>query len=130
MPLYAHECQECQHVFDVWCKMDERNDPNECPECDTVDSKPIITRINFITPGDGWASKNNRIQGQMRKKTERLRQSSREQAREQPVATLAPNVDGERTESWSDAQALARDKGKNVESYSPMVAKEKKAKSA
>jgi putative FmdB family regulatory protein len=130
MPLYSHECQECQHVFDVWAKMDERNDPSECPECGAVNSKPVITKINFITPGDGWASKNNRIKGQMRKKSERLREKSRERSREQPVATLAPNVDGERTESWADAQKLAKDKGKNTDSYAPMVAKEQKAKSA
>lgn len=129
MPLYSHECQECEHRFDVWCKMDERNEPAECPECKAVDSKPVITQINFITPGDGWASKNNRIQSQMRKKNERLREKGRERSREQPVATLAPNVDGVRTESWSDAQKLARDKGKDTSTYAPMVAKEK-AKSA
>lgn len=130
MPLYSHECQECQNTFEVWCKIDERNDPSECPECEAVNSKPVITRINFITPGDGWASKNNRVQGQMRKKNERLREKGRERAREQPVATLAPNVDGERTESWSDAQKLARDKGKRTDTYDAMVRKEQKAKTA
>lgn len=130
MPLYAHECQKCEHLFDVWCKIDERNDSSECPECKAVDSKPVITQINFITPGDGWASKNNRIEGQMRRKNERLRQRERERSREQPVATLAPNVEGERTESWADAQKLARERGKNPDSYTPMVAKEQKAKTA
>lgn len=130
MPLYSHECHGCQHVFDVWAKIDERNESSECPECKTVDSNPVITRVSFITPGDGWASKNNRIQGQMRKRRERLQQKSRERAKEQPVATLAPNVNGEQTESWADAQKLARDKGKNADSYAPMVVKEQKAKTA
>ena len=40
--------------------------------------------------------------------------------------SLAPNVDGERVDSWSDAQKLAKSKGKSAESYEPLVQKEKK----
>lgn len=130
MPIYTHQCNACTNDFTVICKIDERNDSQECEFCGANDSKLIISGCNFILTGDGWPGKNNRIQGQMKKRRERLKKKSGEQAREAPVATLVPNVDGERVESWSDAQKLAKDKGKKAESYDPMVRKEQKAKIA
>lgn len=130
MPMYRHECQECTNEFDVMCSIDQREDSHECEFCGAVNSKKVFTGCNFILPGDDWASKNNRIQKQMAERRAKLKKKSAEQAREQPGMTLAPNVDGERTESWSDAQKLARDKGKNVDSYTQMVKRERKQKSA
>ena len=39
--------------------------------------------------------------------------------------SLAPNVGGERVDSWSEAQKLAGSLGKNTESYVPLIAEEK-----
>ena len=130
MPIYTHECNACTNQFTVFCKMDERNEPAECEFCGHTDSKLVISGCNFILTGDSWPGKNNRIQGQMKKRREQLKKKSDEQAREAPVATLVPNVDGERTESWSDAQKLARDKGKESSTYDAVVRKEQKAKTA
>ena len=84
---------------------------------------------NMIFKGDGWSTKNERIKRQMRAKNKKLDARSNEMKRDTNVGgTLAPNVDGERVDSWSDAQKLAKSKGKNTDSYEPLVQKEKKGK--
>tara|TARA_B100000745_G_scaffold170759_1_gene111918 strand:- start:19330 stop:19500 length:171 start_codon:yes stop_codon:yes gene_type:complete len=40
-----------------------------------------------------------------------------------PVATLAPNVEGERVDSWSDAKKLASEKGYNTTEFDSKVDK-------
>ena len=45
--------------------------------------------------------------------------------RDGPGITLAPNVSGERVESWADAQKLAASKGKDTSSYESLVRKER-----
>lgn len=130
MPLYRHECQECTNEFDVMCSIDDRKKSHECEFCGAVNSKNLITGCNFNLPGDEWVSKNLRVQKQMEGRRVKAKEKAGEQAREQPGMTLAPNVEGERTESWADAQQLARDKGKDPNSYTQMVARERKQKSA
>jgi putative FmdB family regulatory protein len=128
MPIYTHECQECTNHFDVFCKMDERNDSHECEFCGAKNSKIVLQAPGFILKGDDWPGKNHKISGQMRKRREKLKKKADAKHREAPVATLVPNVGGERVDSWDDAQKLARDKGKNADSYAPMVRKEQAAK--
>jgi hypothetical protein len=41
------------------------------------------------------------------------------------VPSLAPNVDGERTDSWSDATKLAKSKGKDTSGYEKYARKER-----
>ena len=33
MPLYRYECDTCHERFDDLRKVDERDEPAECPEC-------------------------------------------------------------------------------------------------
>ena len=97
-----------------------------CPECGAEEqtyrlfSPPMI---NFS--GDGWSTKNGRIAGQMRKKNERLAAKEREQKGDGMIPQLAPNVGGERVDSWSDAAKLAKDKGKDTSGYERLARKEK-----
>jgi hypothetical protein len=79
--------------------------------------------------GDGWASKNLRVASQMRRKNERLGAREREMKGDGTVPQLVPNVGGERTESWSDAAKLAKDRGHDASGYEHR-AREEKAKSA
>lgn len=130
MPTYVHECQACTNEFEVFCKIDDREKPAECEFCGAIDSKIIIKAVGLNFPGDDWTTKNLRIQRQMREKNKQLKTMGHQRKREQPVATLAPNVDGERTTSWSDAQKLAHDKGKDTSTYDKKVKEERKAKSA
>jgi len=108
--------------------MDDHDKEQPCAECGTPNKKVFQPTRNFILKGDGWAGKNNRIKNQMRKKNERLDARTAEMKRDQPNVTLAPNVDGERVDSWSEAQKLAKSKGKNTSSYETLISKEKASK--
>ena len=124
MPVYEYTCNACEHEFEVTKRITEYQTPEACPECEGEGRRVIRTPVNFNLPGDGWASKNGRIAKQMARKNQRLKRLTEEQKREQPAVTLSPNVDGERTESWADAQKLAASKGKDASSYDGMVKKE------
>ena len=127
MPTYSYQCGECELYFDKILPISRYKEPQKCPECDAGPAKKLVTKPNFILRGDGWAGKNNRIAGQMRKKNQRLdaKQSERRKSGSGGVR-LAPNVDGERVGSWSEASKLARSKGKDSSGYDRMAAKEKK----
>jgi hypothetical protein len=74
----------------------------------------------FILSGDDWAGKNIRIKNQMDKKNQRL-DSKRN---DHPTITLAPNVGGERVDSWSEASKLAASQGKSTTGYDTRAKKE------
>jgi len=78
--------------------------------------------INFA--GDGWASKNNRVVKQMQAKNQRLASREREQKGDGVIPQLAPNVEGQRVDSWSEATKLARAKGKDTSGYEKQAHKE------
>jgi len=128
MPTYDYECQSCEHPFELVMKMSEYDTKMKppCPECGAEEkSIRIFTppMINFS--GDGWASKNNRIAGQMRAKNQRLKMKEREQKGDGMVPSLAPNVGGERVGSWSEAAKLAQSKGKDTSGYDSRARKER-----
>jgi putative FmdB family regulatory protein len=125
MPFYEFQCQSCQETFDKKLPLDDRNNPQDCPSCGFSDTKRLVSLCGFNLVGDGWPGKNIRIKNQMKKKNERLNRKQNERKRDEPIVSLAPNVDGERVDSWSDAQKLAKSKGKNTDSYEPMIRKEK-----
>lgn len=131
MPFYTYLCEnnDCKsEEYKCLLSMDKHDVPQPCPDCGAEHKKIFRPTTNFILKGDGWAGKNHRIKNQMRKKNERLDVRTNEMKRDQPNVTLAPNVDGERVDSWADAQKLAKSKGKDTKSYEPMVAKEKASK--
>jgi hypothetical protein len=76
--------------------------------------------------GDSWAGKNMTLLSQMNAKNERLDRKQEEKKRDlKGIMRLAPNVGGERVDTWSEAARLAASRGKDVSSYEPMVRKEK-----
>jgi hypothetical protein len=101
-------------------------DPQECPECGHGPAKKLISGgSGFILRGDGWAGKNNRVKGQMRRKNQRLK--GKEEAWKQDAGiNLTPNVGGEQVGSWSDASKLAASQGKDTSGYNKLARKEKK----
>lgn len=123
MPIYAYKCPACEMHFDRFLKMKDCDNPQIC-ECGE-EAKRQISAVNFNLPGDGWTSKNLRIKKQMRKKNKRLDAKMEERKRDQPVVRLAPNVDGERTESWAEAKKLAKSKGKVAKTYDKKIREEK-----
>lgn len=127
MPTYSYHCDDCGINFDKILPISRYDEPQQCPDCGAGPVKKMVTRPNFILRGDGWAGKNNRIAGQMRKKNQRLDAKQRERRKDgSGGVTLAPNVGGERVESWSEASKLAKSKGKDTSGYDRLAAKEKK----
>lgn len=133
MPFYTYlcknnDCTKFDEEYNCRVSMDKNKEPQPCPECGTENQKIFKPTTNFILKGDGWAGKNHRIKNQMREKNKKLDARQNEMKRDAPSVTLAPNVDGERVDSWSDAQKLAKSKGKDTKSYESLIAKEKASK--
>jgi putative FmdB family regulatory protein len=127
MPTYSYHCPACGEDFDRILPISRYDEPQSCSSCGEV-AKKVPTAVHFNLPGDGWASKNGRLEKQMAAKNSRLTAKQNERMRDAPMVTLAPNVDGERVGSWSEAQKLAKAKGKDTSSYEPLVRKEAAAK--
>lgn len=77
--------------------------------------------------GDDWAGKNIKIRGQMDVKNRVLEAKQSEQKRHMASMQLAPNVDGERVDSWADAKKLAAERGKATSTYDALVQREQGA---
>ena len=126
MPTYEYKCEKCGHRFERLLRISQYKEPQACPECGHSPAKKQVSMgSGFILRGDGWAGKNNRIMGQMRRKNQRLKGKVDEWKRDSGP-TLAPNVGGERTESWADASKLAASQGKDTSGYDKLARKEKK----
>lgn len=123
MPTYEYLCEGCNRKFEEIRPISEYDAPVSCPECGGA-GKKLVSRCNFNLPGDDWPSKNGRIKRQMAAKNRRLDAK----AKDLPKVSLVPNVGGEQTDSWAEAQKLAKSKGKVSDSYTPLVEKEKKSK--
>ena len=78
MPTYVFECQDCETQFEEFRKISEYDQPASCPNCESDNTKKVITAVGFILKGDGWAGKNHRIEGQMRDKNKRLKKKEDE----------------------------------------------------
>jgi len=124
MPTYDFLCSSCENRFTKSLRMSERDQETRCPDCEAV-GKRVPSLPQFILVGDGWTGKNLKIKQQMAEKNSKLEMRQNEMKRDAPSVTLAPNVDGERVDSWADAQKLAASKGKNADSYNTLVQKEK-----
>ncbi len=124
MPNFTYQCN-CGSRFERTVSMQERK--NVFCSCGQT-PKQVPTACSTVLKGDGWAGKNMTISSQMARKNARLDIKQAEQLRDAPGMRLAPNVGGERVDSWSDAQKLAKDKGLNTNSYTPLVEKEAKKK--
>jgi putative FmdB family regulatory protein len=124
MPIYEYQCVACDDQFDRMLPIACYKDPQDCPECGGA-TKRLVSAVNFNLTGDGWASKNGRIKKQMAEKNRRLDAKQAEMKRDAPGMTLAPNVEGERVDTWSEAASLAKSKGKDSSGYEKRASKEK-----
>ena len=124
MPTYTYQCEACGNDFEMRRPMSESADPQPCPECGG-NGKRTIGETSFILKGDDWPGKNIKIKGQMALKNRILDKKQNERKREAPGIKLAPNVGGERVESWAEAKSLAESQGKNTASYDPKIREEK-----
>lgn len=116
MPLYPYKCSSCDAGFEASAPRQDYQKPQACPTCGTASDR-VVGLIGFVLKGDGWVGKNQRIKGEMAVKNSRLDIKSRERSHDAPGLRLAPNVDGERVDSWDEAKKLATSKGKEATTY-------------
>jgi len=125
MPTYAYQCRDCGIEFEKMVPLAQYQDPQGCEDCGSDQTDKLLKAPGMIFKGDGWASKNNRVRGQMREKNKRLAAKEREQKGDGMIPSLAPNVEGERVSSWSEASKLAASKGKDTTGYDKLAHKAK-----
>ena len=126
MPIYEYQCDDCEHQFQKLLPVSQCSDPQSCAVCGSGKTRKLISSVNFNLVGDGWSGKNARIKKQMADKNRRLDAKQAEMKRDAPGMTLAPNVNGERVDSWSEASRLAKSKGKDTTGYDKLARDTKK----
>lgn len=122
MPMYDYQCKTCSQGFQRFLSMRKAMTPQVC-DCGSEDTYRVVSAPSFVLKGDNWPGKNLRIRRQMAAKNRVLDQKQNDKKRSLP--TLAPNVDGERVESWTEAKKLAQSKGKETTTYDAHIRKEK-----
>ena len=127
MPTYNYECAACSNGFEELIPLAQYQEPQPCPECGELAPRVLGAFPGTVFRGDGWATKNNRVAGQMAERRKRAGAKERDLKGDGMVPTLAPNVGGERTDSWSEASRLAKSKGKNTSGYDQRARKETKS---
>ena len=123
MPTYEFTCGSCETHFERVLPMSQYDSPQTC-ECGGP-GKREISVPNFILKGDDWPGKNIKISGQMAEKNRVLDKKQEARKRDAPGVVLAPNVNGERVDSWNEAKSLAESQGKNGASYDAKIREEK-----
>lgn len=66
MPMYDYQCDACQTIYPVMCRIADREIPKECPNChSTEDSHQVIlgapslgdaNRLGVNKPSEGFRS--------------------------------------------------------------------------
>ena len=126
MPSYEYKCQKCDFEFEEFLPMSEYDKAQKCPECGSMRTSKIFTSCNFVLKGGGWTGRDLKFKNDKSWNNKILDKKQNERRQDDTsIPKLAPNVDGERTSSWKDAQKLAKSKGKSTASYEPLVRKEK-----
>ena len=125
MPTYDYFCNKCNYVEEQIHGISE-NPEIKCPECKKKMERLFSPNAGgFIFKG-GTPSINDREKRLRKKKSEKLRKKQEEHRADSPH--VQPNISGVQTDSWLDAQKMAKEAGMNHESYTPFVEKEKKKK--
>lgn len=124
MPIYTYKCAACDDEFERIVSFEQAREPQTC-ECGQQAARSL-SGVNFMLKGDDWAGKNIKIRGQMDTKNRVLEAKQSEQKRHMASMQLAPNVDGERVDSWADAKKLAAERGKATDTYDTLIQREQK----
>lgn len=125
MPTYSYKCHACDADFERVVPFSEARASQPCG-CGQQAARSLVA-VNFMLKGDDWAGKNIKIRGQMAQKNRVLESKQSEQKRHMASMQLAPNVDGERVDSWADAKKLAADRGKATATYDALIQREQGA---
>jgi len=118
MPAYTYRCSVCSTTFDRSLPLACYQEPQTCV-CGAT-AERVLEPVGVILKGDGWPGKNLKIRGQMAQKNRRLSGK----AKDAPTAALVPNVGGDETGTWAEAQKKAASEGKDTSTYTPLVQQE------
>jgi putative FmdB family regulatory protein len=132
MAIYGYKClddEDCGIEFDKKRPMSESEDAQPCVQCEG-ETKKLVVACGIVFKGDGWATKNGRVAGQMRARRDQAtrRQEARVRDGSTPGGKLVPNVGGEITDTWQEAGKLAESQGKDSTGFEVQAVKEKKLK--
>lgn len=122
MPTYTYKCAACDDEFERVVPFSDAKAPQTC-QCGQQAAR-TLSGVSFMLKGDEWAGKNIKIRGQMDQKNRVLEGKQSEQKRHMQSMQLAPNVDGERVDSWADAKKLAAERGKSTSTYDALIQRE------
>jgi putative FmdB family regulatory protein len=128
MPEYVFKCSsdECGAGFFKTLAIVNRNAPQDCPTCGADADKQIASGVGGVLRGDVWPGKNIRIKRQMAQRRAKVGEREHVLKMDGPQFELAPNVNGERVDSWSDASKLAASEGKDTREYDKRARKAKR----
>lgn len=124
MPRYDFACEACGEVFERSVPVSEFDKPQPCEQCGAPGCQRLLSAVGFVLKGNSWPGKNLKIAGQMADRRRKALQKQDTLKREAPGMTLAPNVGGERVDSWSEASKLAASKGLDTTLYQKKAAAE------
>lgn len=126
MPTYSFRCDLCDADFDKVLRVADYNVPQPCPTC-AGETHRVLVPVAFVLQGDAWPGKAIRVKNQMATKNARLGSKMKDRG---SGVNLAPNVNGERVDTWADAQKLATSQGKDGSSYDSKVRAERQGDTA
>ena len=120
MPTYQFSCK-CGSTEEIFRGVLETT-PVSCPSCGLAMAKDFtpstIGHMRGSTPSKGY--KETRV-----RKKRNAALGVKQMERYGTGAKLIPNVDGEETNTWSEASKLAREKGKDVKQFEKLAEQEK-----
>jgi|SaaInlLV_10m_DNA_2_1039722.scaffolds.fasta_scaffold02812_4 putative FmdB family regulatory protein len=119
MPEYVFKCSsdECGAGFFKTLAIVNRNAPQDCPTCGADADKQIASGVGGVLRGDVWPGKNIQVKKQMAARRAKVGEREHVLKMDGPQFNLAPNVNGERVDSWEDASKLAASEGKDTREY-------------
>src|ERR671911_1541963 len=65
MAHYEYKCAGCEDRFDLMRPMSDADEPAECPECGSTQSRRVISNFASITPGASALSTNPMMDARM-----------------------------------------------------------------
>lgn len=128
---YDFQCTACGAVETLELGLDQfesyKKEGTSCTSCDEgiARFKFDVGNIQFSFKGDAWADKNYKEKAYRKN---RSRYMAQRQAKNVKKPTLQPNYKGQEAASWKEARDAARDDGKAVETYEPLITAESRSK--
>jgi len=122
MPQYDFKCSHCGFTTELTLQVSQRNTHPVCPECTEAMSKTFIA-ANWegqMSLKGMWVSKG--IKEDKYRARRGVEMSKRQRDRYgSTLPTLAPNVNGERVESWKEAKEIVASQGADTSTYDQKV---------